>query len=303
MPHEESHLSDRDLALAADGELSPRRSLEVREHLTSCGSCRARMNEIESAITGFVRLHRDDLDPKLPSIAGPRAHLRARLAEAASQSRTTAAGGFFGRLFPQMSPNYLWAAAAGVLLLTLGISLRQTSPARVEAAAAPKPRLTPGATVPLTKEDVCRSSSFAGEPPVPAFLKRQVFEEYGIANARPDAYEVDYLITPQLGGAISIRNLWPQPYYNTTWHARVKDQLEERLHAMVCNGEIDLATAQHDIATNWIAAYKKYFHTEKPLVNRSQRQSRYAPLSSRAQSVGEICLRRKTTRPQLRALS
>ena len=97
-----------------------------------------------------------------------------------------------------------------------------------------------------------------------------MFAEYGIANARPDAYEVDYLITPQLGGATSIRNLWPQPYYNTTWHARVKDQLEERLHAMVCSGEIDLATAQHDLATNWIAAYKKYFHTDKPLLGRSE---------------------------------
>jgi hypothetical protein len=26
-----------------------------------------------------------------------------------------------------------------------------------------------------------------------------------------------------------------------------------------------LATAQHEIATNWIEAYKKYFHTDRPL--------------------------------------
>jgi hypothetical protein len=38
---------------------------------------------------------------------------------------------------------------------------------------------------------------------------------------------------------------------------------------MVCTGKLDLSTAQRDIATDWIAAYKKYFHTDKPLSLRS----------------------------------
>jgi hypothetical protein len=139
---------------------------------------------------------------------------------------------------------------------------------RLELGAAPRPGLTPGAVVPLTRDDVCGGSSFAQAAMVPPSLKRQVFEVYGIANPQPDAYEVDYLITPDLGGATNIRNLWPEPYHNTTWHAGVKDQLEERLHMMVCDGELDLATAQHEIATNWIAAYKKYFHTQRPLAIR-----------------------------------
>jgi hypothetical protein len=75
---------------------------------------------------------------------------------------------------------------------------------------------------------------------------------------------VDYLITPELGGVDSIRNLWPQPY-STVWNAHVKDMLEERLHALVCSGQVDLATAQREIATDWIGAYKKYFHTARPL--------------------------------------
>lgn len=70
-------------------------------------------------------------------------------------------------------------------------------------------------------------------------------------------FEVDYLITPDLGGAESLRNLWPQPY-SATWNARVKDRLEQRLHQLVCAGKMDLSTAQHDIATDWIGAYKKY---------------------------------------------
>ena len=77
---------------------------------------------------------------------------------------------------------------------------------------------------------------------------------------------MDYLITPALGGADDIRNLWPQPYAAPVWNARVKDALEYRLRDMVCDGGIELGEAQREIATNWIAAYKKYFHTEEPLL-------------------------------------
>jgi hypothetical protein len=34
--------------------------------------------------------------------------------------------------------------------------------------------------------------------------------------------------------------------------------LEDRLHALVISGKLDLKTAQREIATDWIAAYKKY---------------------------------------------
>jgi hypothetical protein len=44
----------------------------------------------------------------------------------------------------------------------------------------------------------------------------------------------------------------------------VKDELEDRLRDMVCDGSLDLTEAQHEIATNWITAYKKYFRTERP---------------------------------------
>jgi hypothetical protein len=96
-------------------------------------------------------------------------------------------------------------------------------------------------------------------------LQRRVFEEYGIPGAEPRAYEVDYLITPALGGADDIRNLWPQSYSSAVWNARVKDALEDRLHDLVCGGNLDLVAAQRDISSDWIAAYKKYFQTDKPL--------------------------------------
>jgi hypothetical protein len=100
---------------------------------------------------------------------------------------------------------------------------------------------------------------------VPSGLRRRVLAEYGVAKAAERAYEVDYLITPALGGSDDIHNLWPHSYTNTEWNASVKDALEDRLHEMVCRGQLDLPTAQKEIATNWIEAYKKYFHTDRPV--------------------------------------
>jgi hypothetical protein len=76
---------------------------------------------------------------------------------------------------------------------------------------------------------------------------------------------LDYLVAPELGGSDDIRNVWPQPYTDAVWNSHVKDALEDRLHELVCSGRISLATAQHDIATNWVQAYKKYFKTSVPL--------------------------------------
>ena len=100
---------------------------------------------------------------------------------------------------------------------------------------------------------------------MPPAIRQRVFQAYGIAGAEPREYEVDYLVTPALGGADDIHNLWPQSYSSTVWNAEVKDAFEDRLREMVCDGTLDLAEAQQEIAGNWIAAYKKYFHTDHPL--------------------------------------
>jgi hypothetical protein len=134
---------------------------------------------------------------------------------------------------------------------------------RAAALSAPEPRLTPGAVVLLGRAEVCAAERDNNRT-VPGALQRRVFDEYGISSANARAYEVDYLITPALGGSDDIRNLWPQPYAATVWNAHVKDALEDRLRTMVCDGEVDLATAQHELSRDWISAYKKYFHTDRP---------------------------------------
>jgi len=43
------------------------------------------------------------------------------------------------------------------------------------------------------------------------------------------------------------------------WNAEAKDRLERFLCDMVCNGQLDIATAQEAFAKDWIAAYQKYY--------------------------------------------
>jgi len=135
---------------------------------------------------------------------------------------------------------------------------------REDAGLLPNPSLTPGAVKPVAIGDICSMDHEEVVRPVSAAIQRRVFNEYGLQGARFENYEVDYLITPGLGGSDDIRNLWPQPRYNTAWNSFVKDQLEDYLHQQVCEGKLPLVTAQKDVAKDWISAYKEYFHTNTP---------------------------------------
>lgn len=91
-------------------------------------------------------------------------------------------------------------------------------------------------------------------------LKRELIAKYGFSDRRLRDYELDHLISIELGGSPSDpRNLFPQPHHVIGgWGSYAKDKLENRLHSLVCRGQIPLAEAQHDIAHDWVAAYKKY---------------------------------------------
>jgi hypothetical protein len=269
MEDENIHPSQQDLLLVADGEAPERRAAEVRAHLEACWQCRARMAQIEQAIVDFVQTHTNADETMLPPFAGPRALLRARLAELAQASSWYKRWGVLGSL--SLARKFAYACALTLTLLAAlgGRALyRQTAghkPASVVSAdLLPNPQLTPGATRPVAIGDLCSMPHDEVVRGVPNALQRQVFNEYGVPSAREAAYEVDYLITPGLGGADDIRNLWPQPHDDPTWNSYAKDQLEERLHHLVCAGQLDLSTAQRQIASNWIVAYKKYFDADAP---------------------------------------
>jgi hypothetical protein len=271
MRYDESHVPDHDLLRAADGEIPARQIVEIQAHLASCWTCRTRMGQLEAAIAGFVQLHRESLDSQLPPPDGARALLKLRMAELAA----VPAPDPWPRLFWLFHDRRRLTLACCVFVL-VGLCVlaprfrwstgeSRTTVLRLEAQAIPDPSLTPGATLPVSRDNVCAAGMTETVRLVPTTVALRVFAAYGIHEPQPRAFELDYLITPALGGADNIRNLWPQPYGASLWNAHAKDALEDHLHRLVCAGKLDLATAQQDIAQDWIAAYKKYFRTDSPL--------------------------------------
>lgn len=127
----------------------------------------------------------------------------------------------------------------------------------VSSNGLPDPACTPGAILPAaTVDQICQSGYSSSVRNVPQSTKDAVFAEYGIASHSPGEYEVDHLISLELGGSNGIANLWPEPA-NPTPGFHQKDQTENYLHDQVCSGKISLQQAQIEIATDWLAVFKK----------------------------------------------
>ena len=224
-------------------------------------TCRRRQDKIRNTLDETSHAIRGEFEPDVFSKIRGRALLQSRLAETPAEGRWIS----WWR-YP------IYAGCAFVFLLVFGMSLLhydrmfQFSAENNEAHLLPDPKLTPGYTRSLTRTDLCGSSASSVSRFIPSSVGQQLFDEYGIGDPRPGGYELDYLIDPELGGSDDPRNLWPQPY-SAVWNARVKDALEDHLHQMVCAGQLNLSTAQNDVSRDWIAAYRKYFHTDKPIVS------------------------------------
>lgn len=135
--------------------------------------------------------------------------------------------------------------------------------------ALPNPRLTPGAVNPAVTQGnlrttICRRGGYTRSIRPPEWyterLKRQQIREYGYPDRRLGDFEADHLVALELGGApASPLNIWPEPHRVVGgWGSAVKDRLENRLHDLVCEGRLPLASAQRMIAGDWIAAYRRF---------------------------------------------
>jgi hypothetical protein len=259
------HLTDEVLILLIDGEASITAKDNALAHCAECLACRLRRSQLEQALSKFADLYSSTINPQmLESSLERRVELHDRLATASLRSPISR----LGRLTPYR--GYL-AVAGMTIALTIAalfhtgiLTQNRSAFAQKAIRLLPDKLLTPGVTHPVNLAEVCSQQQEDLDPAVSVSVKRAVFQEYGMNTAREDNYQVDYLINPQLGGTNDVRNLWPEPYGSTVWNARAKDALEERLQRMVCEKQIDLASAQREIATDWIAAYKKYFHAETP---------------------------------------
>lgn len=120
--------------------------------------------------------------------------------------------------------------------------------------SVPDPFCTPGARTSATAREVCRPGYARRHRQVNEIVKRQVYATYGVTTRRPGEYQVDHLVSLELGGDNSAENLWPQTRRAPGY--RQKDRLENRLHALVCSGRMTLARAQRLERANWLSAYR-----------------------------------------------
>jgi hypothetical protein len=130
----------------------------------------------------------------------------------------------------------------------------------------PDSSCTPGAVDPRVTESVIGSTicgrgySEAVRPPanVTDKIKREQMSAYGLQGQPLAGYELDHLVSLELGGApADVANLWPQPLIGDA-NAHMKDAVETFLHREVCRGVMQLNEAQRQIATDWLAVYRAH---------------------------------------------
>jgi hypothetical protein len=156
---------------------------------------------------------------------------------------------------PKTSTTGTVAVGATVLLA------RRTGTAGCTLGPQPDRRCSPGAIYSkLTKAVICspsfRTSAIRN---VSQSVKFAVEREYGMKPGHyGSALEIDHIVSLELGGSNDVANLFPEKLYAEPGY-RVKDQLENRLHALVCARSIGLRAAQRGIAANWQSLYERVF--------------------------------------------
>lgn len=252
------HLSQAERIRFMDGEMSLEEISRIEAHLELCRECYValeEMREIAEELNCSLKADLPENTSKLPR------ELRSDLAEARRSSVRV-----WARRMGSAEKLRWITAAVCVVAVVVCLPRWQRSSGEI-ASSLPNRALTPGMTRSVELDRMCSANDDDDlDPEVPQETQQAVFREYGISMERSAKdFQVDYLISPQLGGTDDVRNLWPQSYKETRWNAHAKDALERHLSQMVCEKKITLAQAQHEIASNWIAAYQKYFHTSRPV--------------------------------------
>jgi len=136
------------------------------------------------------------------------------------------------------------------LALVVFALLSAPPPRCVARGLLPDPQCTTGEVDPaLTRAEVCGRPTRARRR-VPASVRAAVLRAYGVPAAEVWRYEVDHLVSLEVGGANSLANLWPQPIQS----ARRKDVIENWLHREVCTGRMAIQDAQNRLANDWTTA-------------------------------------------------
>ncbi len=178
----------------------------------------------------------------------------------------------------RIAQGVVWALLLGLVAGLASAALAGTGAPRLLApirkydgchardhGVSPDRACTPGAVFSgVGRAQLCRRGYSRTVRNVPESVKRKVYAAYGIRHHTRGQYEVDHVVALEDGGANvgphgeATANLFPQPYHGTN-NARVKDRLENRFRVLICSGRLTMASAQHQLASNWVRAYHREF--------------------------------------------
>jgi hypothetical protein len=132
----------------------------------------------------------------------------------------------------------------------------QTKTSHCISSILPDSACSPGAVLTTNTKVICVSGYTKTVRNVSTATKKKVFKEYDISYTQHSNYEVDHIISLELGGSNDTSNLYPESYLIKD-NARVKDKFENYLHKEVCNGTIAIDEAQKEISSDWLTYYQQ----------------------------------------------
>lgn len=134
----------------------------------------------------------------------------------------------------------------------------QTKTSHCIVSVLPDSACSPGRVLTTDIKTICTVGYTKTVRNVTDTLKKKVFKEYDIDWKNRGNYEVDHIISLELGGSNDISNLYPESYLITNG-ARVKDKFENYLHKQVCDKKLSIEEAQKEISSDWLTNYNLVF--------------------------------------------
>ena len=180
------------------------------------------------------------------------------------------------------TPSPASISASGTHTVTVGLSADANNQVQTQPAPGtchvgkasngqplPDPNCTPGTTNPAVTQanigsTICKSGFTKSIRPAANITGREKeanAKSYGLTQNLADM-EYDHLISLELGGSPNDpKNLWTEPggpdWKPADQFRNDKDDIENKLNAMVCSHQVTLAAAQNAIALDWTTALEK----------------------------------------------
>lgn len=143
--------------------------------------------------------------------------------------------------------------STGIVSATYGVQTKTSN--CINNQILPDFACSPGAVLTTDSKVICVSGYTKTVRNVTEATKKKVFAEYGIPYSQRSNYEVDHIISLELGGSNDISNLYPESYLIKNG-AKTKDIFENYLHKQICNGKMEVAEAQKQISSDWFYYYQ-----------------------------------------------